>query len=93
MEIKITIEDIERNELKTYGKLGKVLAHLFGDEAVDVSVSTEDEQTTLTVEDQPSQPKKQKLPCAWCGREFNTPAQLNKHLGFCSVNPNNKPTK
>ena len=31
MEIKITIEDIEENELRTYGRLGKVFAHLLGE--------------------------------------------------------------
>ena len=93
MEIKITIEDIEENELRAYGRLGKVFAHLLGEGAVSVTPSTEGKESTETVEDQPSQPKKQKLPCAWCEREFNTPAQLNKHLGFCSENPNNESTK
>ena len=93
MEIKITIEDIEENELRTYGRLGKVLTHLLGEGAVSVTPSTEGEESTETVEDQPSQPKKQKLPCAWCKRGFNTPMQLNKHLGFCSENPNNESTK
>jgi len=93
MEIKITIEDIEENELRTYGRLGKVFAHLLGEGAVSVTPSTEGGEPTKAVEDQPSQPKKQKLPCAWCKRGFNTPLQLNKHLGFCSENPNNESTK
>jgi len=93
MEIKITIEDIEENELRAYGRLGKVFAHLLGEGAVSVTPSTEGEESTETVEDQPSQPKKNKLPCAWCGRKFNTAAQLNTHLGFCSDNPNNASTK
>ena len=93
MEIKITIEDIEENELRTYGRLGKVFAHLLGEGAVSVTPSMEGEESTEAVEDQPSQPKKQKLPCAWCKRGFNTPLQLNKHLGFCSENPNNESTK
>ena len=93
MEIKITIEDIEENELRTYGRLGKVFAHLLGEGTVSMTPSMEGEESSEAVEDQPSQPKKQKLPCAWCGRKFNTPAQLNKHLGFCSENPNNESTK
>lgn len=93
MEIKITIEDIERNELRTYGRLGKVLAHLLGEGTVSMTPLLEGEETASAVEGQPSQPQKEKLPCAWCERGFNTPLQLNKHLGFCSKNPNNKSTK
>ena len=90
MEIKITIEDIEENELRTYGRLAKVFTHLLGESTVGITPSLEGEESTEAVEDQPSRPKNKKLPCAWCSRNFKTPAQLNKHFGFCSKNPNNE---
>lgn len=90
MQIKITIEDIEKNELRTYGQLGKVLAHLLGGTATSVTPSMEGEESTAVVTPQPSQPNVEKLPCAWCSRGFKTPLQLNRHLSFCSKNPNNE---
>ena len=49
---------------------------------MSVTPSMEGEESSEAVEDQPSQPKKQKLPCAWCGRKFNTLLNLTSTSAF-----------
>lgn len=83
MEIKITIEDVDEKQMKAMSNLGHVLSVLFGDANVEETVPVEGEQ-----EPTPQTKSNKKWPCAWCGRKFKLPAQLNKHLGFCSKNPN-----
>ena len=100
MEIKITIDDIDDDIMNNMAALGHVLTHLLGDGSVETNAPVEGGQqdTELTdgmdLDDLPGKKseetvKSTKWPCNWCGRKFNTPAQLNKHLGYCNDNPNN----
>ena len=100
MEIKITIDDIDDDIMNNMAALGHVLTHLLSDGSVETDAPVEGGQqdTELTdgidLDDLPGKESKEtvkptKWPCNWCGRSFNKPAQLNKHLGFCKDNPNN----
>ena len=97
MEIKITIDDIDEGTMNKMASLTGVLAHLLGDTSVTLTAPLEGEQQMtdgIDLDDLPGKVvdnpvKPTKWPCNWCSRTFNKPAQLNKHLDFCKVNPKN----
>lgn len=103
MKIKITIDDIDDDIMNSMAALGHVLTHLLSDGSVEITAPVEGERqdTELTdgidLDNLPGKEseetvKSTKWPCNWCSRSFNTPSQLNKHLGFCKDNPNNVTT-